>query len=392
MRATTVWTSSLAALPIANSGLLPWSPALAPAAASLAGDLAAADPEALGAAITGEARRRLGEMLAGIEAYRSHPYRRTLRDPAVVWREGATRLLDYGARRRDAAAAAPALFVPSLVNRAYILDLSRRRSLMRYLAGRGVRPLLVDWGAPGARERGFSLSDYITGRLDAALSAAVAHCGGPVTLVGYCMGGLLALPLALGRATDVRALALLAVPWDFHAADDAHGRLLAALERPLRAMLAAADGLPVDMLQALFTWSDPSMVADKFRAFARRDPASPEAADFVALEDWLNDGVALTAPVAHECLVGWYGENRPARGAWRVAGEPVRPQELSMPTLAAIPRRDRIVPPASAAALADAVPGCERLVPPAGHIGMIVGGAARKRLWRPLAEWLRSIG
>ncbi len=156
-------------------------------------------------------------------------------------------------------------------------------------------------------------------------------------------------------------------------------------------MLAAADGLPVDMLQALFTWSDPSMVANKFRAFARLDPASPEAADFVALEDWLNDGVALTAPVAHECLVGWYGENRPARGAWRVAGEPVRPQELSMPTLAAIPRRDRIVPPASAAALADAVPGCERLVPPAGHIGMIVGGAARKRLWRPLAEWLRSV-
>ncbi len=391
LRATTVWSSSLAALPIANSGLLPWSPALAPAAARLAGDLAATDPEALGVAVAGEARRRLGEMLAGIEAYRRHPHRRALRDPAVVWREGATRLLDYGARRRNAASAAPALFVPSLVNRCYILDLSRRRSLMRYLAGRGVRPLLVDWGAPGPQERAFTLSDYIAGRLDAALSAAVAHCGGPVTLVGYCMGGLLAIPLALRRAHDVRALALLAVPWDFHAAGDAHARLLAALNGPLRAMLAAFDGLPVDMLQAMFTWSDPNLVANKFRAFGRLDPASPEAEDFVAVEDWLNDGVALTAPVAHECLVGWYGENLPARGDWRVADEPVRPQELAMPTFAAIPRRDRIVPPASAAALADAVPGCKRLVPPAGHVGMIVGSAARKGLWQPLAAWLRSV-
>ncbi|MCH7555190.1 MAG: alpha/beta fold hydrolase [Proteobacteria bacterium] len=291
--------------------------------------------------------------------------------------------------------AAPVLFVPSLVNRYYILDLSRRRSLMRYLAGNGVRPLLMDWGHPGPAEHGYDLTDYTAGRLEAALDAATEACGGAVTVAGYCMGGLLALALAQRRPRQVRALALLATPWDFHATEDntpdAHARLLDALAAPLDGLLAALGELPIDALQALFTWSDPTMVANKFRALAGRDPAGPGAEDFVALEDWLNDGVALTASVARECLIGWYGENRPARGQWRIAGETVRPESLDLPSLLAIPRRDRIVPPASALALAEAMPNAVRLTPPAGHIGMVIGRSAREGLWKPLESWLKSV-
>jgi polyhydroxyalkanoate synthase len=126
------------------------------------------------------------------------------------------------------------------------------------------------------------------------------------------------------------------------------------------------------------------------------DSHSQRAEDFVALEDWLNDGVALTAGVARDCLTGWYGENRPARGQWTVAGTVIEPGKLAVPSLVALPRRDRIVAPASAAALADALDAsggkCHRLTPPSGHIGMVVGGAARKTLWQPLADWLRHAG
>ena len=55
-------------------------------------------------------------------------------EPAVLWRGGSARLLDYGGAGR------PVLFVPSLVNRAYILDLAPGRSLVRHLAARGRRP------------------------------------------------------------------------------------------------------------------------------------------------------------------------------------------------------------------------------------------------------------
>lgn len=378
--------SSLAALPIARSGSLSWDPSLDEPAATISRLLSASEPGALAGAVAAESQRRLAEMLAGIQAYQGHPYRRDLADVPAVWREGSTRLLDYG----GAADAPVALFVPSLVNRAYILDLSARRSLLRWLAANGVRPLLVDWTAPGPDERGFDLTDYIAGRLERALDAAIGLAGGKVGLVGYCMGGNLALALALRRPDDLTRLALMATPWDFQAELGAQARLFAALEEVLDDILGAFGELPVDILQAMFAGLDPNLAARKFRRFARLDPAGKPAADFVALEDWLNDGVPLVSKVARECLVGWYGRNAPVAGDWRVAGEPVAPEKLTLPALLAMPADDRIVPPASAQALADRLPRATTISPRAGHIGMVAGSRAKRALWRPLRDWLVS--
>src|SRR5262249_13639989 len=139
------------------------------------------------------------------------------------WQEGSTRLLDYGTRAPDGRSV---LVIPSLINRAYILDLSPEKSLLRFLASQGLRPLLIDWGRPDAPERGFTLTDYIAGRLEAAAAAAVEIVGGPLGVVGYCMGGLLALALAQRCPRVVKALALLATPWDFHAERAGQARLL----------------------------------------------------------------------------------------------------------------------------------------------------------------------
>ncbi len=388
--ATAVLMSSLAALPSARLGWLPWSPRLARRAADLAADLAAAEPEALYAALADETRQRLTGMLAGIEAYRAHPSRRNLPDPPVVWREGTTRLLDYGADG-PGEDGPPVLFVPSLVNPAYVLDLSARRSLLRWLVGVGIRPLLVDWGAPGEAERGFDLTAYVAGRLEAALDAARELTGRRLGLVGYCMGGNLALALALRRGPDLTGLALLATPWDFHAEGGAQARLMGMAAAALDPVLEALGELPVDILQAFFLALDPALGIRKFNAFATLDPDGDAAADFVALEDWLNDGVPLTASVARECLAEWYGGNAPARGRWRVAGRPVDPAALAVPAFAAVPAADRIVPPASARALVAVLPRCEVLTPPSGHIGMVVGSRAEAGLWRPLAEWLKRV-
>ena len=146
-----------------------------------------------------------------------------------------------------------------------------------------------------------------------------------MVLAGYCMGGLLAVAAALRRPELVRGLALLATPWDFHRPDPAGAKRVAASLAPLEPVLAATGTLPVDALQMMFAALDPAGIARKYRGFARMAQDSPEAELFVALEDWLNDGIPLAAPVARECLAGWYGENTPARGEWRVAGAPVDP-------------------------------------------------------------------
>jgi polyhydroxyalkanoate synthase len=346
-----------------------------------------AKPDALAAAIDAEARRRLDRLMTGILAYRRHPYRRDLPDPPAVWAEGTTTLLDYSAP----GAGGPTVFiVPSLVNRAYILDLTAETSFVRYLAGTGVRPLLVDWGAPGPVERRFTLGDYVTRRLEPAFDHA-ARAGETLAVVGYCMGGLLALALAQRRASRVAGLACLATPWDFHAADAPRARALGALLPALEPLLRTLGELPVDVLQVLFAGLDPFQAIRKFMDFAAVDAASDAARLFVALEDWLNDGVGLAAPVARECLAGWYGENTPAGDRWTVAGEPVVPSKFTKPALVVAPRRDRIVPPESAAALAQRLPNVTQLDPAAGHIGMMVGNGARERLWRPLAQWIAAL-
>jgi polyhydroxyalkanoate synthase subunit PhaC len=381
--AAMLWMSSRAALPLWKSGLLPWRPELADAARALQQSLAAVAAEDLAAAIDAELRARSGGFLDGVERYRHHAYRRALAEPPVLWQEGSTRLLDY-----RPAGGAPVLVVPSLINRAYILDLAPGKSLMRFLAAQGLRPLLVDWGKPDALERRFDLTDYIAGRLEAAGEAAAAAAG-PFAVLGYCMGGLLALALAARRPGLVQALALLACPWDFHAERAGQARLLGQLTEPLTGGLTALGEVPVDVLQMLFAALDPMLALRKFRRFAALPPASAEERDFVAVEDWLNDGVPLALPVARECLGGWYGANTPGSGRWHVAGRPVLPERIAVPSLVVVPAQDRIVPPKTAAALAQSLPAAEQSTPPLGHIGMMVAREAPAIVWRPLAQWLK---
>jgi polyhydroxyalkanoate synthase len=345
---------------------------------------------ALAQAVETEARGWVGRMLAGVEAYRAHPYRRDPPPPIPIWTEGTTRLLDYRSFGGRAGLKIPLLLIPSLINRAYILDLRESHSLARYLAAKGHAVFLVDWDAPGEIERDFGLDQYIA-RLRRAVDAVAAETGTPVAAVGYCMGGLLALAGALGVADRVDALVLMATPWDFHVDRPDQAAALAGLLPSLEPLMASTGELPVDVLQGLFAGLDPMMAMRKFARFAETDPDSENARAFVALEDWLNDGVPLSAPVARATIGGWYGRNAPMTGQWRVDGLPVDPGRWTKPTLALIPSDDRIVPPASARALADALPNCRTLTPPAGHIGMVTARGAPRRVWDPLAAFLADL-
>jgi polyhydroxyalkanoate synthase len=390
-------------LPAWRNGWLPWKtpesrPDLAASQESLRAAVASTAPDAFAAALQRQIRARHLRFLDGIAAYRRHPYARDLDDPPALWSEGTTRLRDYGAVPEAADPnGPPILVVPSLINRGYVLDLKAELSLLRHLAAQGWRPLLVDWDRPGEVERGFTLTDYVAGRLERALEIACDLQDGPVPVIGYCMGGLLALALAQRRRRDVARLALLATPWDFHAGSDAadtgaHARLTAQGAQALEPALQTLGELPVDAIQMLFAGLDPQTAVRKFTAFARLDPQSRRAERFVALEDWLNDGVPLAEGVARECLYGWYGANAPLRGHWRIAGRAVDPAEVDRPALCVLPERDRIVAPESAAALGRRLPNAELRRPALGHIGMIVSARAPEQVWRPLADWLAGRG
>jgi polyhydroxyalkanoate synthase len=337
-------------------------------------------------ALTRQGQDRMTRFARGIAAYQHHPFRRTGKS-APRWTEtSAAPVRDYG----GAEGSLPVLVVPSLINKSDVLDLYEDRSFMRYLSAQGLHPYLLDWTAPDAAPPGATLDHYITSMLMPALRDLRAKHGRPAALAGYCMGGTLTAAPAVLEPDLVSSLVLLAAPWDFHADNEGLRHWLQVARPGLEVVIDTWGEAPVDLLQALFAGLDPTLAGRKFRKFADMDQNSDAAKRFVALEDWLNDGVPLAGPVAKTCLLDWYLDNDPMAGKWEVDGTAIDPSAIACPTLAVIPSRDRIVPPASASALAARIGHAAVRSVALGHIGMITGGRAEKEVYEPVAEWIKN--
>ena len=163
-----------------------------------------------------------------------------------------------------AATGPPVLFVPSLVNRAYVLDLAPGHSMLRWLAGHGVRPLLAGLGLAGRGGAAVHL-DRLR-RRPAGAGDARRSAAGPVVLAGYCMGGTLAVAAAQRRPDLVRGAGAagraVGFPRRRSGAGGEAGRMLPRWSR----LMALGEALPVDCLQVLFALLDPFGVGEKYRA------------------------------------------------------------------------------------------------------------------------------
>ena len=283
-----------------------------------------------------------------------------------------------------------ALFIPSLINRYYILDLEEDRSFLRFLAGQGIYPLVLDWGKPGEFERDFNCSDYITEILCPAIDFITKAAQQKIVLAGYCMGGVLALAAAKLKHKDIAGLALLATPWDFYCKEFSPFILDPKWMGAVEAIISDQHELPADMIHSLFYLTDPWIFEQKFRRFSNLQPDSRAARDFIALEHWVNDGVPMTSKVARDCLLGWAQQNTLATNSWMVAGKVINPRTIQLPSFVAIPKNDHVVPHGCAIALAKTMPHAQVIHPSAGHVGMIVGTNAKRELWQPFAEWATS--
>lgn len=378
--------------PVANQDRFPWADTPCTEAKAIADAVADAPRLSMALALRAESADRLAATARGIRLYQRHDAKREARDLPVIWSEGMARLLDYGPEN------APPVFVtPSLINRYYILDLEDGASLIGALRAAGMRPLVLDWGAPGIAEQAFDLTDYTEKRLAPAFSAGLSAAGvRAMPIVGYCMGGTMSVALAQQLGSTVSRLAVIGAPWDFSQMTPMRGALAAVgmngrradLERALSGLVAAFGAVPVDMLQMIFALLDPGLAARKFRRFAELDQNSPAARRFVLIEDWLNDGHPFSGPAAREALIDWHSDNQPMLGQWQVFGAPTQPQSLSQPTLVIAAQGDRITPPGATVPLANLIPNASLVQPETGHVGMIIGGSAPKTVWQPLADFL----
>jgi polyhydroxyalkanoate synthase len=269
------------------------------------------------------------------------------------------------------------VFVPSLINPPTILDLSPERSLLRWLAARGRRVLLVDWGWPGGARNNWHIGDHV----ETTLLPLLDTLGEPPDLVGYCLGGTMAA--AAAQLRPVRSLVTIAAPWHFSGyADEARGRIFRLWSEVGHDAAKRLGVLPMEVLQSAFWSLDPARTVAKFEAYAGMAPDSAEARAFVTLEDWANDGPPIPGAAAQDLFLEFFKGDSPGRGRWRVGGRNMSDSQFDVPVLNIVSTSDRIVPAASAMQTG------ERLELAQGHVGMVVGSKAKEVLWEPLADWL----
>ena len=306
--------------------------------------------------------------LAGLEAYESAPRPQPRSERTAVARVEGAALRDHGGE------GPPLVLVPSLINPPHVLDLDQATSLAVALQAAGRHVLLVDWG-PATARAGLGVAGHVEDLLLPLLEAL----GEPPALVGYCLGGTMAI--AAAGLVPVERVATLAAPWHFARYPDDSREALGQLWQQSEAASARFGVLPVEVLQSGFWALDPDRTVRKFADFSELDPASDEARRFIALEDWANEGEPLPLPAARELFETLYRDDLPGRGQWRVGGKPAA-ERPPVPALHLLAGKDRIVPPATA-------PDGEQTVIASGHVGMVVG-RAREQLHEALCRFLAS--
>jgi len=306
------------------------------------------------------------DALSGLRAYEQMPRRERPPAKREVARVRGASLRDHGG------SGPPAVLVPSLINPPRILDLDEQVSLTSAIAQMGRRSLLLDWGKADERQE---LS--VGGHVKELLLPLLRSIGEPVALIGYCLGGTMAI--AAANIEPVERVVTLAAPWNFSRYPDGSKRALQDMWRHSHAAAQALGALPMEVLQAAFWSLDPERTVRKFAEFSRLDLASDDARRFVELEEWANEGEPLPYPAAKELVEDLFGSDLPGSGRWQVGGCAVA-DALTAPALHLTAERDLIAPPQTVAS-------GQVVAIPSGHVGMIVG-SARNRLHEELARFL----
>jgi len=255
------------------------------------------------------------------------------------------------------------VLIPSLINPPHILDLDRDTSLAVAVAGMGRRVLLLDWG-PAKDRAAASVGDHV----ETLLAPLLRELGEPAALIGYCLGGTMAI--AAANLVECERVTTLAAPWNFAHYPERSRGALHDMWRHSQAAAQALKALPMEVLQAAFWSLDPERTVKKFASFGALDPDSAQARRFVALEDWANEGEPLPYPAARELIEDLFGRDLPGNGQWQMGGRHVT-DRLAVPLHNVLAADDRIAPAVTA-------PGGAAVAISSGHVGMIVGSARAK--------------
>lgn len=301
----------------------------------------------------------------------------------VIYREGSLKLKLYDSW--ETPPRGQVVIFPSLINRPYILDLGRGRSLIQYLVKSGFEVALFDWGSPTRREQELGLNSLLQERLPRALkildafSATSDQVRQPRTLLGHCLGGNLALLFAEQAPKAFDKLVLLTTPIDTEKSDALLTTWFQTPNWDPHLFAKSVDFIPWSALQASFQLQRPTLTPRRWIQFLSRLSEKEFRESWLQMEIWSNDSVSFPRQIFQDLLIPIYREN-----------SMMRTSTLKLPIFSLAAMDDHIVPIESARGIKNSHPACEHRFFEAkgGHIGAVLSSRTRKEIWPELLKFM----
>jgi polyhydroxyalkanoate synthase len=240
----------------------------------------------------------------------------------------------------------PVLILPAWIMKYYILDLSPENSLVKWLVNHGHTVFIVSWLNPSSKDRNLSMDDYYRlGAMAAIDQVASIFPKRKINLMGYCLGGTLAIitAAAMARAGDKRlnSLSLLAAQGDFTDA----GELMLFITQGeiafLKNMMWEQGYLDTKQMAGSFQmlrsydliWS--KMVHDYMNGQQR---------GMIDLLAWNADATRMPSKMHSEYLEKLFLHNDLAEGRYKVEGKTIAPENIRIPAFIVSTERDHVAP------------------------------------------------
>ena len=290
------------------------------------------------------ARAVLGKKPVGTENFRvGHEVAAT--PGTVIYQNRLIELIQY-APATETVHADPILIVPAWIMKYYILDLSERNSLVRYLVAQGHTVFMISWRDPSAKDRDLGMADYLEFGVMRALDAVRAIVPERrVHAVGYCIGGTLLAIAAAAMGRDGKdwlgSVTLFAAQTDFTDA----GELMLFIDQ---SQVAYLEDLMWDQ-----GYLDTKQMAGAFQLLRSndliwsrivRDYLMGERAPMIDLMAWNADATRMPYRMHSEYLRRLFLDNDFAEGRFQVGDRPVALTDIHVPLFAVGAEKDHVAP------------------------------------------------
>lgn len=285
----------------------------------------------------------------------------------------------------------PLLLVMATTNRGYIFDMVPGQSLVEYLLKAGYDVFMLDWTPPRADEKRLTLDDYVLDFIPSAIARVQQETGEEAfTVVGYCFGGVLSLLwAALHPEAPMKNLVCFTTPVDFSRMEMFQAwadQRFFDVDR----LVDTFGNCPSDYLYSAFDMLRPgTRVAGNIRLLDNLWN-DEYVKSFRMFDRWASDTLPLAGEYFRETTKKLMWGNELHKGTMEVGGRKVDLAAITSPFLHVTAEHDHIVPSAASAPLIDRIGSTdkEQVTLKGGHVSLVAGGNAIKRLWPKLVDWL----